>query len=88
MVKNELSIRPRITEQNHVIIAQDAVRLVKTNPSNNMKKYRIKEWKDAPVYIRHIWQVQKRRHIFFWRTINLFKTYQEAEEYINKLMGK
>lgn len=53
-----------------------------------MKKYRIKEWKDAPVSIRHIWQVQKRRRIFFWRTINLFKTYQEAEEYINKLMGK
>lgn len=53
-----------------------------------MKKYRIKEWKGAPACIRHRWQVQKRRRIFFWRTINLFKTYQEAEEFLNRLAGE
>ena len=53
-----------------------------------MKKYRIKEWKNAPVSVRYTWFVQRRRYLFFWKTINLFRTYQEAENYLKRLQGE
>ena len=53
-----------------------------------MKKYRIKEWKNAPVSVRYTWFVQRRRYLFFWKTINLFRTYQEAENYLKQLKGE
>ena len=53
-----------------------------------MKKYRIKEWKNAPVSVIYTWFVQRRRYLFFWKTINLFRTYQEAENYLKRLQGE
>lgn len=49
-----------------------------------MKRYRIKEWKDAPARTTHTWIVQKRRFLIFWENINVFRTYQEAEQWIKR----
>lgn len=49
-----------------------------------MKKYRIKEWKDAPARVIHTWMVQKRKFLIFWESIELFRTYQEAEQWIER----
>ena len=49
-----------------------------------MKKYRIQEWKDAPAVVTHIWIVQKRKFLIFWENVNVFRKYQEAEEWIER----
>jgi hypothetical protein len=53
-----------------------------------MKKYRIKEWEDAPAVVSHTWIVQKRRFLIFWENVNVFRTYQEAEEWINRIHNR
>ena len=45
-----------------------------------MKKYRIKEWENAPTCVIHTWMVQKRKFLLFWEVVDVFRTYQEAEE--------
>lgn len=49
-----------------------------------MKKYRIKEWEDAPAHVIHTWMIQKRKFLVFWESIELFRTYQEAEQWIER----
>lgn len=49
-----------------------------------MKKYRIKEWESAPACVTHTWIVQKRKFLLFWDIVDVFRTYQEAEEWIKR----
>ena len=49
-----------------------------------MKQYRIKEWVDAPAVVTHTWIVQKRKFLLFWENVNVFRKYQEAEEWIKR----
>ena len=50
----------------------------------HMKQYRIKEWVDAPAVVTHTWIVQRRRFLLFLENVNVFRKYQEAEEWIKR----